>query len=133
MGGSHLGFERAEGMFDRAASRAHQVWITFHPCGGFIDEMFILPAGDPAFLARCAAGFQEASLAFIPPIPSVHQTAFFASVAICELPASRANVDAGLDVTGEVSLHKHALLAVARGFRSRNNCCDPGLVTGQNL
>jgi len=38
MGGSHSGFERAEGMFDGAASRPHQIWITLHLRGRFFDE-----------------------------------------------------------------------------------------------
>ena len=80
--------------------------------------------GDAALFTRRAAGFSWAPLAFVLPISPVYQTAFFARAAICELLASGANEDIGFGVIGEVSLHKHALLAVARRLWSRNSDRD---------
>ncbi len=61
MGGSHPGSERAQGVFDRAASGAHHVWITLHPRDCLVNEMFALPASDPTFLASCSVEFQAGS------------------------------------------------------------------------
>ena len=80
--------------------------------------------GDAALFTRRAAGFSWAPLAFVLPISPVHQTAFFARAAICEFLASGTHVDIGFGVIGEVSLHKHALLAVARRLWSRNSDRD---------
>ena len=80
MGGAHPGLDRAEGELDRAAARPHQIRRLVHPDIHRLDQVLVFPAGDAAFLAGRASGFQRAVLAIVLPITAVLQAAFLAGI-----------------------------------------------------
>ena len=62
---SHPGLDRAERVFDGRAAQTHQGGVAVHTIVHRLDQMLVLPAGDPALLARGAARLERADLADI--------------------------------------------------------------------
>ena len=130
---AHPGLDRAERVFDRAASSAHQVGVPLHPDVHRLDEMLVLPAGDPPFLAGGASALQRAVLAVVLPVAPQHQAVLLARVAIGQSLAGRAAVDVRRGVVGEVRFHEHALLAVPGRLRPGHGRGDPIFMTGEQF
>lgn len=57
VGCAHASLDRAEGVLNRLSPRPHGIGICVEPSLDFLDDMFMLPPGDPLFIeqARQAA------------------------------------------------------------------------------
>jgi len=66
--GAHLGLDGAEYVFDRLAAYRHGLWRLVQPLLHRVEHGFVLPALDPAFLARRAVRLDGATLALRRPI-----------------------------------------------------------------
>ena len=63
VGCSHPGFDRAKGMLDRLAPLAHLFRMFVEPALHCIENVLMLPSGDPSLLAGGAAVLDGAALA----------------------------------------------------------------------
>ena len=52
VGRTHPHLDRAEGMFDGLPTLTHGLWVLIEPPLNRFQNIFVLPATDPAFLAR---------------------------------------------------------------------------------
>jgi hypothetical protein len=55
VGCAHPGLDGAEGMLDRLAPLAHLVWMLVEPALDSLENVLVLPSGDPSFFAGGAA------------------------------------------------------------------------------
>ncbi len=63
VGCSHPGLDRAEGMLDRLAPLAHLLRMLVEPALHRLENVLMLPSGDPSLLAGGAAVLDGAALA----------------------------------------------------------------------
>src|SRR6201981_1584868 len=89
---SHPRLERPERMLDRFATLAHLFRVLVEPALHGFENMLMLPARDPSFLAGGAAVLDGAALAGIGPVAAQNQPVFLVRVVIGETFTSRADV-----------------------------------------
>src|SRR5512141_2678252 len=104
MGRAHARLDRAEGMFDRLAPRAHGLRILVEPLLHSLDHMLVFPPCDPSLLAGCAVVFDGAALADIGPIVAQLQPVFDIGVMVPEPFSGWATIDVLLRQIDEVLL-----------------------------
>ena len=63
VGCAHPGLNRAEGMLDHLAPLAHLLGMLIEPALRRLENVLMLPSGDPSLLARGAAVLDSAALA----------------------------------------------------------------------
>jgi len=68
VGGSHPGFDCAEGMLDRLTPLTHLLWMLVEPALDRLENMFMLPSGDPTLLTGGAVVLDSAALARVGPV-----------------------------------------------------------------
>ena len=68
MGRAHPGLDGAKGMLDRLAALTHGLGVLIEPPLDGLKDVFVLPASDPALLARGAAILDGAMLAGVGPV-----------------------------------------------------------------
>src|SRR6202048_5344937 len=115
MGCSHLRLDCPERMLTRLAPLAHFFRVLVEPALDGFENMLMLPARDPSFLAGGAAVFDGAARAGIGPIAAQHQPVFFVGVAVGETFTSRTDVDI---LTGHVAEVLLCEKPSGRGVRS---------------
>ena len=76
VGCAHPGLDRAEGMLDRLAPLAHLLRMLVEPALYGLENMLMLPTGDPTLLARGAAVLDRAALASIGRVAIQDQSIF---------------------------------------------------------
>lgn len=133
MGGAHPCLDGPERVLDRRSSEAHPSVATADTLLHLVDEVLVLPSGHAAFFAGRASALERAIPAGARPVAPHLQAAFVTSISISQLLTSRAAIDVGLGVVGEVGLHIEALLPVARGLGAGNRGDDARLVAGEDL
>src|SRR4029434_6970398 len=101
---SHPGLDRAERMLDRLAPLAHLLRILIEPALHRLENVLMLPSGDPSFLAGGAAVLDGAALAGIGPVAAQDQSIFLVRVMVSEPFTGRTNVDVVLSQVAEVLL-----------------------------
>src|SRR5437763_7770591 len=106
VGCSHPRLERPERMLDRFAPLAHLFRVLVEPALHGFENMLMLPARDPSFLAGGAAVLDGAALADIGPVAAQDQPVFLVRVVIGECFTSRADVDILVSHVAEVLLAK---------------------------
>ncbi len=129
----HPGLDRAEGVLDGAAAKRHRIGVPAQPFAHRVDQMLVLPSGDPAFRACGASALQRAGLAFVDPVSPDLNTAFLGGVAVDKFLASRADIDIAFRIIGKIGLHIHALDCIARGGRARHGRSDARLMAGEDF
>ncbi len=80
MGRPHPRLDRAKGVLDRLAALAHGLRVLVEPSLDGLKDVFVLPAGDPAFLARSATVLDGAVLAGVGPVAAQGQTVLLVPV-----------------------------------------------------
>ncbi len=93
----------------------------------------MLPAANPAFLARGALILDGAVLADIGPVAAQGQSLFLVCVVVDQALASWAKIDIVCGHIDKVLLSKPALGLAARGQRFGRRDRDPGITAGQDL
>jgi len=68
VGCAHPGLDRAEGMLDRLAPLAHFLRMLVEPALHCLENVLMLPSGDPSLLANRAAVLDGAALAGVGPV-----------------------------------------------------------------
>ena len=63
VGGSHPGFDRAEGMLDHLAPLAHLLRMLIEPALHCLEDVLMLPSGDPALFGWRAMALDRAARA----------------------------------------------------------------------
>ncbi len=63
VGRAHLELDGAEGMLDRLSPLVHLLLVLVEPLLDGLEDIFVLPAGHPALLARGATMLEDAALA----------------------------------------------------------------------
>src|SRR5512135_1477909 len=91
-------------MLDRLAPLAHGFGILIEPPLHGFDHVLMLPACDPALLARRAAVLERTGPACVGPIAAQVQAVFDAREAVLQPLAGRAAIDILLGQIGEVLL-----------------------------
>ena len=84
VGCSHPGLDRAEGMLDRLTPLAHLLRMLVEPALHRLENVLMLPSGDPAFLASGAALLDGAALTGIGPIAAHDQSVFLGRIVVGE-------------------------------------------------
>src|SRR5467141_703737 len=127
MGCSHPRLERPERMLDRLAPPAHFLRVLVEPALDGFENMLMLPARDPSFLAGGAAVFDGAARAGIGPIAAQDQPVFFVRVAVGETFTCRTDVAI---LTGQVAEVLLAEAPIGLGVRSHRLWQADNLVLG---
>ena len=70
VGRTHPHLDRAEGVLDGFSALTHRLWVLIEPPLNRFQDIFVLPATDPAFLARGTTIFQRAPAAEVGPVAS---------------------------------------------------------------
>ena len=76
VGCSHPGLERAERVLDRFAPLAHLLRMLVEPALNRLENMLMLPSGDPPLLAGGAVMLDGAALAGVGPVAAQDQSIF---------------------------------------------------------
>jgi len=82
-----------------------------------LEKVFVLPARNPALLARGASILDGARLASITPIAALDEPLFLARETVEQTLPSRADIDAVGGQIAKVGFDETALDLVARGLR----------------
>src|SRR4029077_5773476 len=93
VGCTHPGLDRAEGMLDRLAPLAHLLRMLVEPALHCLENVLLLPSGDPSFLAGGAAVLDGAALAGVGPIAAQDQSIFLVRVVVGEPFTGRNNLN----------------------------------------
>ena len=83
----------AKRVLDRLAPLAHLLRMLVEPALHRVENMLVLPSGDPALLAGGAAVLDGATLAGVGPVAAQDQSMFFVRVVVGEPFTGRANVN----------------------------------------
>ena len=86
-------------MLGGLATGAHLLWVLIKPSFDGLENVFMLPARNPPFLARRAAMFEGAVLAQIAPVAPYGPPGFHIREAIDQMLAGRADIDIGRSAT----------------------------------
>ena len=95
---------RAEGMLDRLAPLAHLLRMLVEPALHGLENVLMLPSGDPSLLAGGAAMLDGAALAGVGPVAAQDQSIFLGGVVVGEPFTGRTNVNVLLGHVAEVLL-----------------------------
>ena len=91
-GCTHPLFERPEGMLNSPFSDSHHLWCFAQPKLQLLQYVFMLPASNSSFRARCALQLQRAALAFRTPVTMQLQAFFNVGIVPDQRLSSRANI-----------------------------------------
>ncbi len=92
VGRSHPVFDGAEGMLDGFAALTHLLGMLVEPLLDGLEDMLVLPAGDPALLARGATMLDRASLAGVGPVAMQGQPVLLVREVVDQARAGRAPI-----------------------------------------
>ncbi len=109
VGIAHPVFDGSEWMLNRFTPCAHHLWMLVEPPLGILKNMFVLPAGNPALLARGAAMLDGAVPAGIGPVAAQGQSLFLVREVVDQALAGRAQIDIVCNHIDKVLLSKPAL------------------------
>ena len=130
---AHPAFDGSERMLDRFAALAHLLRVFVEPPLDSLENMFVLPAGNPALLVRGALILDRAGVAGGGPIAMQRQALF----PVCEAPdealAGGTTIDIVFSDVDKVLLAKPALGLDARGLRFGQGDRNAGFFAGQDL
>src|SRR5881396_2411084 len=108
VGCSHPGLDRAEGMLDRLAPLAHLLRMLVEPALHRLENVLMLPPGDPSLLTGGAAVLDGAAPAGVGPVAVQDQSVFFGREGVGEPLSGRTNVNILLSHVAEVLLAEAA-------------------------
>ena len=120
-------------MLDRFAPLAHLLGVLVEPPLDGLEDVFVLPAGDPALPARGAAILDGASLAGRGPVAAQGQPVLLVRVAVDQAFAGRAKIDIVCGHIDKVLFDEPALGPAARGQRLGKGDRDTGFIAGQDF
>ena len=101
---AHPGLDRAEGMLNRLAPLAHLLRMLVEPALHRLENMLMLPSGDPSLLAGSAAVLDDAALAGVGRVATQDQAFVFGREGVGEPFAGRTDVHVLLSQITEVLL-----------------------------
>src|SRR5712664_2821413 len=104
VGCAHPSLDRAEGVLDGLAPLAHLLRMLVEPTLHRLENVFMLPSGDPSLLGGGAAVLYGATLAGVGPVAAQDQSIFFVRVVIGEPFAGGTNVNVLLSHVAKVLL-----------------------------
>ena len=96
-------------MLDRLAPLAHLLGMLVEPALDGLENVLVLPTGDPTLLARGTAVLNGAGRARVGPVAPQDQTVFLVCEAVEKLLTSRTDLDVVLRNVAEVRFDKPAL------------------------
>src|SRR5258705_6579965 len=79
---SHASFHRAERMLDRLATLAHGLWVCIKALLHSLEQMLMLPSGNPPLWPGRALRFERTILTGCGPVAPQHLAVFFVGIAI---------------------------------------------------
>jgi len=106
---AHPVFDRAERMLNGFAPLAHLLWMLVKPLLDGLKNMLVLPAGNPAFLARGTLILDDAALTDIGPVAAQDQSVFLVCEMVDQALTGRANIDILISQIDKVLFSEPAL------------------------